>query len=215
MTIQRLALTLLLAASCLLARATTPIDALDVRYLPVGAMLTWASYDEEVRSFTVERSADGFSFEIVSSVEAEPGATGKYNYLDRERPDVRHYYRVIAYGRDGSSAPSPVAEAARPGTASWALTGEFSVDVTERFDFEVESADVTMLACVLYDFLGEPVRRLDLLVTPGPNTLSIPTADLSPGAFRLEVAGGNIAESVQFLKLAQESEPVDPLVRGR
>lgn len=215
MSIHRLTLTLLLAGASLLARATEPIDALDVRYLPVGAMLTWASYDNEVERFAVERSEDGHSFVVITEVEAAEVPSRKYNYLDRERPDVRHYYRVVAYGRDGSSAPSEVAEAARPGSASWALTGEFSVDVSERFDFEVEANDVTMLTCVLEDFLGAPVRQLELLVTPGPNTLSISTADLSPGAYRLEVAGGTIAESVQFLKVAQESDPLEPLVRGR
>lgn len=196
------------------AQASNPIESLDVRYLPVGAMLSWTCADGEVTGFAVERSTDGFSFEVVTHVEADYALAGVYNYLDADRPDERHYYRVTSFDRAGSSSYSPVADAARPGTATWALAGEFGVDVTERFDFEVEAEAVTMLTCTLFDFLGAEVRSVELLVTPGPNRLSVATADLSPGAFRLDIRGEDMSESVRFLKVAHEVDIPEPLVRG-
>ena len=214
MALPRLAAALPLVLLAVVSRATPQIDALDIRYLPVGAMLTWECDDAEVTSFAIERSDDGFAFQTLTRIRVDDHGDTGYHYLDTERPDARHYYRVVAYGRDGSATRSPLAEAARPGTASWSLTGGFGVDVTERFDFEVEADDVTMLACQLYDFLGAPVRRVELLVTPGPNRLSVETADLNPGAYRLELSGEDFAESVAFVKAGHAREIAEPLARG-
>ena len=184
-----------------------------MRYLPIGAMLTWSCADESVTGFTIERSSDGFTFELLSRVVAEKGLAESYNYLDTDRPDEKLYYRVTSVDREGTAAHSPLAEVQRPGHSTWQLTGKFSVDVTERFDFEVEANDVAMLACDLHDFLGNPVSHSELLVTPGPNGLSVPTAELAPGAYRLNVSGASISEVVHFVKVAQP-QPDVPLVRG-
>jgi len=195
-----------------LARAAQPVSQLEVRYLPVGAMLTWACADGDVTGFTVERSLDGFSFELLSRVVAEKGLAENYNYLDTERPDAKHYYRVTSFDRVGTSAHSPLAEAAPSSKRSWQLTGGFSVDVSDDFDFEVEAKAMTLLACNLYDFLGNPVSSTELLVQPGPNDLSIVTAELEPGAYRLN-AGDDLNEVVHFVKvIPTEEEPT--LVRG-
>ena len=214
MILPRFAAALPLVVFAAATHATPQIDALDIRYLPLGAMLTWECDDAEVTSFALERSDDGFDFELLTRIRVDHRGDADYYYLDTERPDARHYYRVVAYGRDGSATRSPLAEAARPGTASWSLAGGFGVDVTERFDFEVEAHDVTMLACQLYDFLGAPVRRVELLVTPGPNRLSVGTADLPPGTYRLEVSGEDFAESVAFVKAGHGREIAEPLARG-
>lgn len=197
----------------LLARAAQPISELEVRYLPVGAMLTWQCQDLDITGFTIERSIDGFSFELLSRVVAEKGLAESYNYLDTDRPDAKHYYRITSFDRTGTSVHSPLAEAPRPGTSTWHLNGNFTVDVTDRFDFEVESNEVAMLACDLHDFMGNPVSNTELLVTPGPNGLSIETADITPGAYRLNVSGGDIKEVIHFVKL-QKEQLESPLVRG-
>lgn len=214
MPLSRLAATIPLLGIALVAHAAPRIDALDIRYLPVGAMLTWECDDAGVADFAVERSDDGFAFQTLARIRVDGRGETGYHYLDTERPDARHYYRVVAYGRDGTATLSALVEAARPGTASWSLSGGFGVDVGERFDFEVEASDVATLACDLYDFLGAPVRRLELLVTPGPNRLSIETADLNPGAYRLELSGDAFAESVAFVKVSHAREAVEPLARG-
>ena len=195
------------------ARAAQPVSELEVRFLPIGAMLTWQCQDMDVTGFTIERSVDGFTFELLSRVVAEKGEAASYNYLDTDRPDNKHYYRITSFDRSGSSAHSPLAEAPRPGTSTWHLNGNFSVDVSERFDFEVESNAVEMLACDLYDFVGNPVSKAELLVTPGPNGLSIETADIAPGAYKLNVSGGEINEVIHFVKVAKD-QPESPLVRG-
>ncbi len=196
-----------------LARAIQPVSQLEVKYLPIGAMLTWECEDAEVTGFTIERSLDGFTFELLSRVVAEKGLAESYNYLDTDRPDAKHYYRVTSFDRAGTSAHSPLAEAQRPGTSTWHLNGKFSVDVERTFEFEVESNAVAMLACDLYDFIGNPVSHTDLLVQPGPNGLSIDTDQLAPGAYRLNVAGESLNEVVHFVKVTQEqAEPT--FVRG-
>jgi len=198
-----------------LARAAEPVSQLEVRYLPIGAMLSWSCSNAEVTGFTIERSNDGFSFELLSRVVAEKGMAESYNYLDTDRPDETQYYRVTSFDREGTSAHSPLAEVSAPGNASWALTGGFAVDVDTKFDFEVEAQAVTMLACNLYDFLGNPVSSVNLLVQPGPNQLTIQTEDIEPGAYRLNVAGESINEVVHFMKVLPKKElEAQPLVRG-
>jgi hypothetical protein len=198
-----------------LARAAEPVSQLEVRYLPVGAMLSWSCTNDDVTGFTIERSVDGFSFELLSRVVAEKGLAESYNYLDTDRPDHTQYYRVTSFDREGTSAHSPLAEVSAQGNATWSLTGGFTVDVNTKFDFEVESEGLTMLACDLYDFLGNPVSTVSLLVQPGPNQLSISTEEIAPGAYRLNVAGEAINEVIHFVKVQQEQEfQAQPLVRG-
>ncbi|MFK8056989.1 MAG: hypothetical protein AB8F78_12775 [Saprospiraceae bacterium] len=198
-----------------LARAAEPVSQLEVRYLPIGAMLSWSCSNMDVTGFTIERSSDGFSFELLSRVVAEKGLAESYNYLDTDRPDDTQYYRVTSFDREGTSAHSPLAEVSAPGNSTWSLTGGFTVDVETQFDFEVESQSVTMLACDLYDFLGNPVSSVNLLVQPGPNQLTIMTEEIAAGAYRLNVAGESISEVVHFVKVLQDEElEAQPLVRG-
>ena len=206
----------LLAAATLVtlaARAIQPVSKLDVEYLPVGAMLTWSCGDAEVTGFAIERSTDGFTFELLTRVVAAKGLEEAYSYLDADRPDAKLYYRVTSYDRAGTSAHSPLAVAQGPSRATWSLAGGYTVDVEAEFAFEVESDAVTMLACELLDFLGEPVSRTELLVTPGPNRLAVATAGLEPGAYRLRVSGDDIYEVVHFAKAAP-SDAAATLVRG-
>ena len=209
----RLTLLALALLYTVLARAIEPVSQLEVRYLPVGAMLSWTCGDPDVTGFTIERSTDGFTFELLSRVVAEKGLDESYNYLDTDRPDEKHYYRVTSTDRDGTSASSPLAEVTRHERASWSLNGNFTVDVEEEFAFEVEAQDVTMLACDLYDFLGNPVSHSELLVTPGPNGLTIATADIEPGAYRLSVEGASVSETIHFVKVMPEPA-YTPMARG-
>jgi len=145
----------------------------------------------------------------------EKGLAESYNYLDTDRPDEKQYYRVTSFDQEGTQAHSPLAEVSAPGNSTWSLTGGFTVDVDSQFDFEVESQEVTMLACNLYDFLGNPVSSVNLLVQPGPNQLTIPTEEFEPGAYRLNVAGDTVNEVIHFVKVQQEDETDNqPLVRG-
>ena len=187
------------------ARAIQPVSQLEVRYLPVGAMLTWTCADAEVTGFTIERSVDGFTFDLISRVVAEKGLADTYNFLDNDRPDERHYYRVTSFDRVGTTAHSPLAMVERPGVKTWHLSGDFTVDVRDKFAFEVEANDVAMLACDLHDFLGNPVSTSELLVTPGPNELSIATTDLEPGSYRLTVSGATLNETIHFVKVHAEN----------
>ena len=215
----RIAVLCVASAVTLLARAAapspglTPVTQLEVRYLPIGAMLTWNCETDEVTGFSIERSVDGFTFEIISRVVADKGPAQSYNYLDKELRDARLYYRITAFEHGGSSSHSPLAEASALPRPHWQLTGGFSVDVRDAFDFEIEAAGVALLACELHDFLGNPVSRHEFLVQPGANRLSVPVADAAPGAYRLEVDGDGIDETIHFVKVA--AEPTDaPLVRG-
>lgn len=209
----RLVLFVLAVFTTLAARAIQPVSQLEVRYLPIGAMLTWACADEEVTGFTIERSTDGFTFDLISRVIAEKGPAETYNFLDTDRPDERHYYRVTSFDRAGTSAHSPLAMVERPGTKTWHLSGEFDVDVTRQFAFEVEANDVAMLACDLHDFLGNPVSTTELIVTPGPNQLAVETADLAPGSYRLNVSGAQLNEVIHFVKVGADTDETT-LVRG-
>jgi len=211
----RIFLLALALLTTVLARAAEPVSQLEVRYLPIGAVLSWSCNDDGVTGFTIERSTDGFSFELLSRVVAEKGLAEAYNYLDTDRPDVKQYYRVTSFDIEGTTAHSPLAEVSAPGNTTWSLTGGFTVDVDTQFDFEVESQSVTMLACDLYDFLGNPVSSVSLLVQPGPNQLTIPTDEVAPGAYRLNVAGEDVNEVIHFVKVQQEDEfDTQPIVRG-
>ena len=194
--------------------AVTPIASLDIAFLPVGSMLSWTCDDAAVAGFNVERSADGFTFEVISRVVAERGAAEAYNYLDTERPETRVYYRITSFDREGTSAHSALAEAPATRRPDWFLNGGYSVEPRAEFAFEVEAATVTMLACELQDFLGNPVLRHELLVQPGPNRLAVPTSDLPAGAYRLQLSGGELVESLHFVKQSPAQLDAQPLVRG-
>ncbi len=211
----RLAFLVLAISFTLAARANTPVASLEIRYLPVGAMLSWSCESSDVAGFSVERSTDGFTFETISRVVAEGGTSLTYNYLDTDRPTTKIYYRITSFDLSGTSAHSALAEAPATRRPSWYLAGGYSVEPTEAFSFEVEASDVSFLACELLDFMGKPVLTQELLVQPGQNLLSVPVAGLAPGAYRLKVSGEDLAETLTFMKARDEAAPAfEPLVRG-
>ena len=191
-----------------------PVAVLEIDHLPVGAMLSWTCDNEEVAGFNVERSTDGFTFEVISRVTAEQALTDVYNYLDTDRPAARTYYRITSFDASGTSAYSPLAEAPAAAPASWYLNGRYDVEPEAEFAFEIESADMQMLACELLDLTGKPVLRKDLLVQPGPNRLSVPVAGLGAGAYTLSISGADLTERLNFLKTAPAATDFQPLVRG-
>ncbi len=211
----KIRLILLLIATSLtqLARASTPVASLEIRYLPVGAMLSWSCESAEVSGFNVERSADGFAFEVISRVEADGGLTEHYSFLDTQRPGTKIYYRITSFDRSGSSSHSALAEAPATSRPTWYLAGGYSVEAKDVFEFEVEASNVNILACELLDFVGKPVLRHELLVQPGMNQLSIPVGGLAPGAYRLKVSGDDLAESLAFMK-APGDAGFAPMVRS-
>ena len=196
------------------AQAQTPVAVLAIDHLPVGAMLSWTCDAEEVAGFNVERSLDGFTFEIISRVTAEQAVTETYNYLDTERPAARTYYRITSFDRSGTSAHSPLAEAPAAAPAGWHLNGAYSVEPETEFAFEIEAAGVEMLACELLDLMGKPVLRRELLVQPGPNRLTVPVEGLGAGAYTLQVSGADLTETLNFLKTTAPASDFQPMVRG-
>ncbi len=210
----RLALLVIAITFTLVARAVNPVATLEIRYLPVGAMVSWNCESTDIAGFSLERSTDGFTFEVISRIIAEGGSTETYNYLDTRRPESRVYYRVTSFDHSGASAHSALVEAAAKRRPTWHLAGGYSVEPSEDFAFEVEASNVGFLACDLLDFMGNSVLTQELLVQPGLNQLSIPVGPLAAGAYRLKISGDDLAETITFMKTQSAAPAFEPLVRG-
>ena len=209
----RLLLFLFAVTVTIAARANSPVDRLEIHHLPVGAMLTWSCESSAVAGFNVERSTDGFNFEVISRLEAMGGDSESYNFLDTDRPSSKLYYRITSFDITGTSAQSVIAEAPARNRPNWLLAGGYSVEPNSNFDFEVEASAVTMLACELQDLVGKSIARHEFLVQPGINPLSVPVSALPQGAYRVEISGDEIVETLHFMKTSSRSA-FEPMVRG-
>lgn len=66
-----------------------------------GAQLSWIVANEiNLKSYEVERSADGRNFKAIATINAV--GTEKYNYTDKELSNGINYYRIKAIDKDGS-----------------------------------------------------------------------------------------------------------------
>ncbi len=167
------------------------LEKFEVKPSPVGINLTWSTASEDNSShFGIEHSTDGRNYEQLGQVAASGDSRQRitYNYTDTEVRTGTHYYRLHMVDLDGRSEYSPV--------RSVTLGKPLALDIwpnpatTGMTNARMHSQAEGMARLQLYDSGGRLCYEANTELAKGDNTLPIPTSQLPPGTYWLQVRLG-------------------------
>ncbi len=166
--------------------------------------LNWTTSKEDKKvKFNIERSADGFNFSIVSSVNGynnSSTAVNSYSFIDPVSINNKAYYRIIMIDQDNKKKYSRVIQLSRTGSNITQLTNVIN-PFFQALEFDIHSPVDTKAEAELLDMFGKVVKKTGYLVHKGVNTLSIfDTGYLPAGAYVFRLKSNGIILSRKVLK---------------
>lgn len=174
---------------------TTPL-VLPVEWVHVGAdvngrlaTLAWELDADDIASYTIEVSDDGYAFvegQVVTAVDGQRS----YKQIDTMRSHLpTTFYRIRAIGRDGSSHVSPVVEAQRYAAGiDYMMAYPSPIRRGEKLtiEFNTDSGEAAALQLMALD--GKLVRTIQIPAgDPGHHEMQVGVSDLAAGAYLLKV----------------------------
>ncbi|MGZ4038196.1 MAG: CUB domain-containing protein [Bacteroidia bacterium] len=153
--------------------------------------LYWETAQEEnLKSFSVERSADAINFMEIAKVTPH-NAASKYQYDDiSTAPGTLNYYRITSVDNDGSTkSTNVIVLGANEGEI--AVSGIYPNPVKTDFTMSVDSKMITTLTVVIYDAFGKALKTFTQDVTVGVSKLNLYCGDVPAGIYILETTNAN------------------------
>jgi hypothetical protein len=156
-----------------------------------NTVVEWATATEHnTLNFTVQRSAEGTTWSDVQTVDAAGNSNSTIHYAieDRNSVDISTYYRLIQTDQDGvqkiygpilincGSEQIPFMTYPNPSTG----------DFTMLFGSEKIVGDAVMTVA---DATGKIVRSVQMTIERGTQSMLIPTLELSPGIYHIQLTG--------------------------
>ncbi|WP_118975891.1 T9SS type A sorting domain-containing protein [Taibaiella koreensis] len=164
--------------------------------------LSWETANEKaVRSFDIERSADGEQFAAVGTVAAaNRDAKNSYSYTDRNAPASALYYRLKMIDIDGASKYSTVVRIAAAGTDAVVLYPNPVKDGV--LNIQLNDKITSGLALIITDVAGKVVRSEQRTGVQGNGQLiGISVKALPAGSYFLRIdANGTTISNTRFVK---------------
>jgi hypothetical protein len=173
-----------------------PVELIDFTARAEGTdvRLDWITGSERDNAhFTIERSADGLSFEPILTVPGAGNSTQMLSYTDLDRAPLSgmNYYRLRQTDTDGSSSLSPIESVLMGGMGDRPLVVFGNADVlTAVHSFPAGSR------YELQDLTG---RLLAQGVTEADEMTMLYVGALQHGAYILRLSNGRQVESVRFV----------------
>jgi alpha-tubulin suppressor-like RCC1 family protein len=155
-----------------------------------GVEVTWKVPAEvNMEHYDVERSSDGYNFEVKGTVSAKgnSNSTVSYNWTDNQLLTGMLYYRIKATNKSGESKYSPVAKVHAGRRAI--IVSLFPNPVMEQLNVVVNnSVSSTLYSVRITDAKGvEIYRQAGLKVSN--NLLKVNTSNYTSGVYLIEVTG--------------------------
>ena len=166
-----------------------------------GNLLKWGVASEIENDFySVERSKDGESFEVIGTINgAGTDLSGnEYNFLDASAPSGVSYYRIVQYDYDGSSSNTEVISLTRSevtfgiGNVRPVPARDF-VDVTFN---AISNADVQLM---VHDITGKLIFDKTVEANAGVNVQTLNVDQYAAGIYMITITDGINAETSRFV----------------
>jgi len=159
--------------------------------------LYWeTAVEDNMKSFSVERSSDAENFEQIAMVPAN-GKPGNYQYDDATtKPGTLHYYRITAIENDGKrSSTQLVTLGANIGEI--VVSGIYPNPTQNDFTMVIDSRVISEATIKIYDMLGNVVRTYTRTISVGMEQYHVNVSDLASGSYMMEVSTPNKEVFVQ------------------
>lgn len=136
-----------------------------------------------IESMSLERSADGVTYEAVSNVVGNDQKNG--TYTDNEPLPGNNYYRLAIENTDGTVEYTDVVLLTRSETFSVKVVG--NLDNSSELVLAVQNNESQTYGFVLQNALGQTVVRKQVAVAGGTQTVRLPIDLLQKGIYYLSV----------------------------
>lgn len=176
--------------------------------LPVGTMLTWSTaFEEEVASYTIERSDDGTTFREIGLVEAAgtPDAGKHYNFLDvNPAPGTRIWYRLKVNDANGGYTYTEAIAVGKQFDNNFMVANMTDVVARDLFQVTIEAFADGILEYALADARGTVMMQDQMIVIRGLNELTLDLSSQPEGIYKVNLRMGNETEQLVIRRQLDE-----------
>jgi hypothetical protein len=183
-----------------LSFAPLPVELLsfDAQCANDNVIVRWTTASEHNSlNFTVQRSEEGTTWNDVQTVEAAGNSNNVLDYAIQDMGAARgvKYYRLIQTDQDGvHKIYGPIISNCGSEALSFLTFPNPSTDeFTMVFGSENINGDVVM---TVSDAKGKVVRNTAFFIEKGTSSMMIPSLDLSPGVYQIQLTGDNFQSAI-------------------
>ncbi|MBO9573910.1 MAG: T9SS type A sorting domain-containing protein, partial [Chitinophagaceae bacterium] len=142
--------------------------------------------DHSVTTFELQESNDNKQYRTIYSCKALAGLTD-YSYSMHSKQDRAEYYRVKAMDIDGSAISFSKINYLQQKENSLTMN---TVNVANNLNMRVMIKETRRVEFVIYNTLGQLLKKLQMDVYKGTTNLTIMVNDLPSGVYTLSMMGG-------------------------
>lgn len=168
-----------------------------------GNLIQWVTASEfDNDYFTLERSANGQQFATITTVPGAGTSTTQlyYNYLDKNAPQGKSYYRLRQTDYNGSTSLSEIISVGQRSTVQSSLTASpIPAAQSVQFAFTSSSHDAQAIL-LIRDVTGKTIYQQTLSVQEGNNTASVNVEQMPAGLYFATLQTKSKTESVKWVK---------------
>ncbi|MGZ3883749.1 MAG: T9SS type A sorting domain-containing protein [Bacteroidia bacterium] len=153
--------------------------------------LYWETAEEEnLRYFSVERSADAENFTEIAKVSPHNSAS-KYQYDDiTTQPGTLNYYRITSTETSGATKTTNVITLGA-GNGEVAVSGIYPNPVKSELTMSIESKLLSTVSISVYDSFGKCIKTMSRDIGTGVSQFTIDCSDIPAGIYLLETTNSN------------------------
>jgi ELWxxDGT repeat protein len=182
-----------------------PLDLLDFKGIIANGngVLTWKTDNEiNTKSFTVERSTDGRSYNAIGSVAAtnQPG-THQYNYTDQNIKSLGApviYFRLKQIDIDGHYTYSNIVRLALDNLQTFVML--YPNPVKNNINLTINADQKEKLQWQLMDNTGRLIKKGRYEISEGSTAVSINMDNLSSGIYFMKLNGSIFQQTIKVVK---------------
>ena len=166
---------------------------------PDANRLTWLTTAEKNFShFEIEKSSDGANFVKITTIEGKGGSKETaYTFDDNEIMAVQ-YYRLKYVDAKGQFTYSNILRVNRDDVTNAKVL--FNNRVTTILALRLIDMNADNLSIKIIDNSGREVRRQNVKINPGENSLNINTGSIPSGFYYLMLSADNYKKTFSFVK---------------
>jgi hypothetical protein len=173
---------------------------------PLNNEILWEALNEEnIASYTVEKSIDGVSFVSIGKTNAKQNSSGQisqYNMLDTNPTIGYNYYRLIQNTKNGlSSVTSDIKKVFREGEHLHTVV--YPNPATDKVVLNIESSKTTPVYITILDATGKIVKQVVSPIEKGLNNVALNIQDIVNGTYQIQITDAARVQTkvVKLIKL--------------
>lgn len=159
--------------------------------------LAWQTAQEvNTKSFAIERSVNGSSWEVMGEVQAS-GSAGSVTVYSFISEGFTGWFRIVGVDLDGKKTFSPIAKSS---CASLNSITVYPNPAHSSANISITSSEAGTARVLMYDAKGRLVKQLQKTIVTGRNQIALDVSALPAGVYLLLVQNGATEQKITLQK---------------